>query len=62
MPIYRQVPGRRQGRELVKTMPPTASRKFPVLSTRRLTLRAATPKDVPAFRARRIAGDAASAN
>ena len=29
----------------------TASRKFPVLSTRRLTLRAATPKDVPAFRA-----------
>ncbi|QHO73740.1 GNAT family N-acetyltransferase [Bradyrhizobium sp. CCBAU 051011] len=28
-----------------------ASRKFPVLSTRRLTLRAAMPKDVPAFRA-----------
>src|SRR5882672_1633564 len=32
-------------------MPPTASRKFPVLSTRRLTLRAATPRDVPAFQA-----------
>jgi len=32
-------------------MPPTASRKFPVLSATRLTLRAATPKDVPAFRA-----------
>jgi len=32
-------------------MPSTASRKFPELSTRRLTLRAATPKDAPAFRA-----------
>jgi ribosomal-protein-alanine N-acetyltransferase len=30
-------------------MSPAASRKFPVLSTRRLTLRAATPKDVSAF-------------
>src|SRR5882724_6267768 len=26
-----------------------ATRKFPVLSTKRLSLRAATPKDVPAF-------------
>ncbi|MBR1199784.1 GNAT family N-acetyltransferase [Bradyrhizobium sp. AUGA SZCCT0158] len=32
-------------------MPPTANRKFPALSTKRLTLRAATPKDVPAVRA-----------
>ena len=30
-------------------MPTTASRKFPVLSTKRLMLRAATPRDVSAF-------------
>ena len=40
-----------------KSMPPTASRKFPVLSTKRLTLRAATPKDVPAFQALLAAPD-----
>src|SRR4029079_7267702 len=34
-----------------EAMPTTANRKFPVLSTRRLTLRAATPRDVSAFRA-----------
>ena len=38
-------------------MPPIASRKFPVLSTRRLTLRAATPRDVPAFQAMLSAPD-----
>ena len=32
-------------------MPLAASRKFPVLSTERLTLRAAMPRDVPAFAA-----------
>ena len=32
-------------------MPPTAIRKFPLLTTKRLTLRAATPKDVPEFHA-----------
>ena len=32
-------------------MPPMASRKFPQLTTKRLTLRAATPKDVAEFHA-----------
>ena len=32
-------------------MAPMASRKFPVLSTKRLTLRAATAKDVGEFQA-----------
>ena len=38
-------------------MPPTTSRKFPLLSTKRLTLRAATQKDVPAFQALLSAAD-----